>query len=192
MTDDIQVRRIGADEVDQRLERLADILIDCVANGDSVSFLPPLTRRRARVYWRSVADAVICNGCALLAAEDGAGQIVGTTQMVPATSENQLHSARVVKVLVERSARRRGIGRRMLRAVSELARKEGKTLLTLSTTTGSAAERLYASSGWASSPGVCSPLTAHIARRPSSTSISDTTKLASRLLFTDHICPVPF
>ncbi|MCA6104581.1 MULTISPECIES: GNAT family N-acetyltransferase [Bradyrhizobium] len=148
MTDDIQVRRIGADEVDKRLERLADILIDCVANGDSVSFLPPLTRRRALVYWRSVADAVVCNGCALLAAEDGAGQIVGTIQMVPAASENQLHSARVVKVLVERSARRRGIGRRLLSAVSELARKEGKTLLTLSTTTGSAAERLYASEGW--------------------------------------------
>lgn len=130
------------------MERLTDILIDCVAHGDSVSFLPPPTRRRALVYWRSVADAVICNRCVLLAAEDGAGQIVGTTQMVPAASENQLHSARVVKVLVERSARRRGIGRRLLSGVSELARKEGKTLLTLSTATGSAAERLYASEGW--------------------------------------------
>ncbi|MGN8544570.1 N-acetyltransferase family protein [Bradyrhizobium sp. 13971] len=148
MTDDIRVRRIGADDVNKRLERLADILIDCVAYGNSVSFLPPLTRRRALVYWRSVADAVSCNGCVLLAAEDGAGQIVGTIQMVPAASENQLHSARVVKVLVERSARRRGVGRRMLWAVSELARNEGKSLLTLSTTTGSAAEHLYASEGW--------------------------------------------
>ncbi|QHP66019.1 N-acetyltransferase (plasmid) [Bradyrhizobium sp. LCT2] len=148
MTDDIQVRRIGADEVDRRLERLADILIDCVAHGDSVSFLSPLSRRRALAYWRSVADAVICNERVLLAAEDSTGQIVGTVQMVPAASENQMHSARVVKVLVERSARRRGIGRWLLSAVSELARKEGKMLLTLSTTTGSAAERLYASEGW--------------------------------------------
>jgi hypothetical protein len=38
MTDDILVRRIGADEVDKRLERLADILVDCVAHGASVSF----------------------------------------------------------------------------------------------------------------------------------------------------------
>ncbi|MVT71204.1 hypothetical protein GPL21_39910 [Bradyrhizobium pachyrhizi] len=39
MTDDIQIRRIGADEVDKRLERLADILIDCVARGGQ----PPAT-----------------------------------------------------------------------------------------------------------------------------------------------------
>lgn len=49
--------------------------------------------------------------------------------MVPAASENQLHSARVVKVLVERSARRRGIGPRLLSAGSELARKEGKDVV---------------------------------------------------------------
>ncbi|WFU68257.1 GNAT family N-acetyltransferase [Bradyrhizobium brasilense] len=69
--------------------------------------------------------------------------------MVPAASENQLHSARIVKVLVERSARRRGIGRRLISAVSELARKAGKTLLTLRITTGSAAERLYGQRGMA-------------------------------------------
>lgn len=66
MTDDIQVRRIGADEVDKRLERPADILIDCVATASRSAFLPPLTRRRALAYWRHVADAVVCNQCVLL------------------------------------------------------------------------------------------------------------------------------
>ncbi|WP_164937368.1 MULTISPECIES: GNAT family N-acetyltransferase [Bradyrhizobium] len=100
------------------------------------------------MYWRSIADAVICNESVLLAAEDSTGQIVGTVQMVPAAFANQMHSAQVVKLLVGRSARRRGIGRWLLSAVSELAQKEGKMLLTLITTTGSAAERLYASDGW--------------------------------------------
>ncbi|WP_439396740.1 GNAT family N-acetyltransferase [Bradyrhizobium sp. PMVTL-01] len=69
-----------------------------------------------RWYWRSVADAVICNERVLLAAEDSTGQIFGTVQMVPAASENQMHSAQVVKLLVGRSARRRGIGRWLLSA----------------------------------------------------------------------------
>ncbi|MCP1909409.1 MULTISPECIES: hypothetical protein [Bradyrhizobium] len=38
MTGDIQVRRIGADEVDKRLERLADILIDCVVTASRSAF----------------------------------------------------------------------------------------------------------------------------------------------------------
>ncbi|MGY3591730.1 hypothetical protein [Bradyrhizobium sp. USDA 4350] len=38
MTDDIQVRRIGADEVDKRLERLAGILVDCVAQATRSAF----------------------------------------------------------------------------------------------------------------------------------------------------------
>nr|WP_094193719.1 GNAT family N-acetyltransferase [Bradyrhizobium viridifuturi] len=96
--------------------------------------------------------------------------------MIPAASENQLHSARVVKVLVDTNARRRGIGRRLISAVSDLARKEGKTLLTLSTATGSAAERLYASEGWQRVgiiPVCVLAPDGHIARRPSFTSISN-------------------
>ncbi|MGY4473535.1 hypothetical protein [Bradyrhizobium sp. USDA 3364] len=41
MTDDIQVRRIGADEVDKRLERLADILVDCVPQAIRSAFCHP-------------------------------------------------------------------------------------------------------------------------------------------------------
>jgi ribosomal protein S18 acetylase RimI-like enzyme len=85
---------------------------------------------------------------ALLVAEERGGGIVGTVQLQLATPENQPHRADVAKMLVHSRARRRGIARRLMRAVEETAREEGRTLLVLDTVTGSDADRLYASAGW--------------------------------------------
>lgn len=146
--DDICIRRLGSKELDGCIDGLADVLMDCVMGGASVSFLAPLHRSRAQLYWRQIADEVACNARILLVAEDSSGRILGTVQMVHAPSENQAHKAEVAKVLVARNARRRGIGRRLLAAVTDLARHEGKTLLTLSVITDSIAERLYEKEGW--------------------------------------------
>jgi len=43
---------------DAQIDGLADVLIDCVEGGASVSFMHPLTRGRAVEFWRRVA------GCA--------------------------------------------------------------------------------------------------------------------------------
>ena len=43
---------------DEQIDGLADVLIDCVEGGASVSFMLPLTRERAVAYWRHVADEV--------------------------------------------------------------------------------------------------------------------------------------
>jgi len=51
-------------------------------------------------------------------------------------------------MLVHPAARRRGIGRALMMALEEIARGEGKTLLTLDTVTGSPAEFLYTSLGF--------------------------------------------
>ncbi|RDU97507.1 hypothetical protein [Trinickia dinghuensis] len=40
------------------IDVLADVLIDCVEGGASVSFMLPISRRTAVEFWRSVADAV--------------------------------------------------------------------------------------------------------------------------------------
>ncbi len=51
------VRRLHA--VDEaQVEALADVLIDCVEGGASVSFMHPLTRDRAAAFWRRVAQGV--------------------------------------------------------------------------------------------------------------------------------------
>jgi GNAT superfamily N-acetyltransferase len=51
-------------------------------------------------------------------------------------------------MLVHRRARRQGIAQRLMAAVDEVARAEGKTVLVLDTVTGGDAERLYARAGW--------------------------------------------
>lgn len=129
------------------LEGLADLVIDCVAGGASVSFMNPLTRERALKFWQQVAEGVAANDRALLVAEDAAG-ICGTVQLVFARPENQPHRADVAKMLVHRRAQRQGLGEGLMRACEALALECGKWLLVLDTVSDSDAARLYQRLGW--------------------------------------------
>lgn len=132
---------------DALIEELADVLIDCVEGGASVSFMHPLPRRRAVEFWRGVARGVTAGERALLVAEDAAG-VCGTVQLVLDQPENQPHRADLSKMLVHRRARRRGVGVALMRAAEAAARECGKSLLVLDTVTGGDAERLYEQLGW--------------------------------------------
>jgi GNAT superfamily N-acetyltransferase len=132
---------------DAEIEGLADVLIDCVDGGASVSFMHPLAPAKAQSFWRRVAAGVEAGERALLVAEDDAG-IVGTVQLVLDQPDNQPHRADLAKMLVHRRARRRGLGAALVGAAEETARDCGKSLLVLDTVTGSDAERLYARLGW--------------------------------------------
>ena len=128
------------------LQGLADLLIDCVEGGASVSFMLPLPMPKALDFWRGVADGVARGGRALIVAEDARG-IVGTVQLILDQPENQPHRADLSKMLVHRRGRRRGVGASLLRAAEEVARACGKSLLVLDTASGDAG-RLYARLGW--------------------------------------------
>ncbi len=132
---------------DRAIEALSDVLIDCVEGGASVSFMLPMTRDKARAFWRRVAAGVERGERIVVVAEDETGAIIGTAQVVNAESENQPHRADVAKMLVKRSARRRGAGELLLEAAERAARDAGKTLLVLDTASAEA-ERLYTRSGW--------------------------------------------
>ena len=132
---------------DDEMHALAELLIDCVDGGASVSFMHPLSAENALVFWRGVADGVARGDRALLVAEDDAG-IVGTVQLVLAQPDNQPHRADLAKMLVHRRARRQGLGEALMQAAEHLARDCGKSLLVLDTVTGSDGERLYARLGW--------------------------------------------
>jgi GNAT superfamily N-acetyltransferase len=140
------IRRLQAVDERQR-EELVGVLMDCVEGGASVSFMHPLTRDRAEVFWRGVAEDVGAGAKALLVAQDEAG-ICGTVQLLLHQPENQPHRADVAKMLVHRRARRRGLGAALMRAAEQTARDCGKTLLVLDTVTGGDAERLYDRLGW--------------------------------------------
>ena len=141
-----RIRRL-AKVTDYEKQALAELLIDCVDGGASVSFMHPLSMEKALAFWRSVTDGVARDERALLVAEDDAG-IVGTVQLVLAQPENQPHRADLAKMLVHRRARRQGLGEALMHAAEQLARDCGKSLLVLDTVTGSDGERLYARVGW--------------------------------------------
>ena len=139
------LRRLHTVSVAQ-IDALADVLIDCVEGGASVSFMLPISRATATSFWQSVAADVANGDRALIIAEDALG-ICGTVQLVLDQPENQPHRADVSKMLVHRRARRRGLGEALMQIAEATARECGKTLLVLDTANGTA-ERLYERLGW--------------------------------------------
>ena len=141
----MQIRRIArATAAD--IEGLADVLVDCVEGGASVSFMLPMTRDKALAFWRKVAQSAVQGERILLVAQEGE-RIVGTVQVVHDLPENQPHRADISKMLVHRSMRKRGAGEALMRAAEEAAAQAGKSLLVLDTASADA-ERLYERCGW--------------------------------------------
>jgi len=146
VSDAIRIRRL--DTIGEReIDGLSDVLIDCVEGGASVSFMLPMTRAKAETFWRGMAASAARGERVVLAAEDAAGGIVGTVQVIWAQPENQPHRGDLAKMLVHRRARRQGIGGALLTSAEDSARHAGKTLLVLDTASDEA-ERLYVRHGW--------------------------------------------
>ncbi len=143
----IDIRRLDAGEVCAQLDGLAAVLVDCVEGGASVGYLAPFSHQEAREVYEGYA-AEVDRGCRLLLAAFAEGTLVGTVQVVFAPHPNQPHRADIARMLVRRSARRRGVGRRLMERAEAEARAEGRTLLVLDTVTGDSAERLYERLGW--------------------------------------------
>ena len=139
------VRRLAAPTAAE-LDALATVLVDCVEGGASVSFMHPLPRERALAFWQEVAASAARGERVLLVAEDEEG-LCGTVQVLLAMPENQPHRGDLMKMLVHRRARRRGVGEALMRAAEAAARDHGKTLLVLDTASAEA-ERLYERTGW--------------------------------------------
>lgn len=145
--DPIEVRRLRGPELRTQLSALADILADCVAGGASVSYLEPFSHADARAAFADWASEVE-RGRRLILAAIAEGEVVGTVQVIFAVPPNQPHRGEIAKLLVHRSARRRGVAQLLMERAESEARAEGKTLLVLDTVTGDAAERLYTRLGW--------------------------------------------
>jgi GNAT superfamily N-acetyltransferase len=137
------IRTLSAEETGARAEALAEVLLDCIAGGASVSFMRDFSPADAAAYWRSIAGEVRAGRRVLFAA----GDVDGTAQLILDTPPNQPHRGELAKMLVHRRARRLGLGRALLAAVEEEALRRGRTLLTFDTMTGSDAERMYLACG---------------------------------------------
>jgi GNAT superfamily N-acetyltransferase len=76
------------------------------------------------------------------------GRLAGSVQLDCDTPPNQPHRADIKKLLVHPDFRRRGLGKRLLAAAEDEARRHGRNLLTLDTRTGDRGEPLYLSVGY--------------------------------------------
>jgi ribosomal protein S18 acetylase RimI-like enzyme len=143
----IEIRRLDAAGARAHLDGLAAVLADCVAGGASVSYMAPFTHEDARAAFEAVADDV-ARGRRLLIAALAGGRVVGTVQVVLALPPNQPHRAEIAKLLVHRSARRRGVAEQLMERAEAEARAEGRSLLVLDAVSDGDAARLYSRLGW--------------------------------------------
>ncbi len=141
------IRRLAGEEILARLDELAEVLLDCVEGGASVSFMWPLPRSGR---WPSGAASArawrATNACCWWRKRRGGSSVPCNCSST--NRRDQSHRADVAKMLVHRRARRRGIGEALMGELDRLARACGKSLLVLDTVSGSAAERLYLKTGW--------------------------------------------
>jgi GNAT superfamily N-acetyltransferase len=140
--------RLDAGRLLDRVEGLADLLVDTVDGGASVGFLAPLDRPAAVAWWKERAEGVAAGRLAVWAAHDG-DRVVGTVSLDFPDKPNSRHRAELVKLMIHRDARGQGLGRRLLVTAEEAAAAAGVTLLHLDTETDSPAELLYRTAGWA-------------------------------------------
>ncbi len=147
MPADLEIRRLAGADLRDHLDGLAAVLADCVDGGASVSYMAPFSHADARAAFEGFA-AEVDGGRRLVLAAVEDGELVGTVQVVLALPPNQPHRGEIAKLLVRRSARRRGIAQALMERAEAEARAEGKTLLVLDTVTGDPGERVYERLGW--------------------------------------------
>jgi GNAT superfamily N-acetyltransferase len=142
-----EIVSLAAPVGDPALDELANVLVDCVEGGASVSFMSPFSQQEALAFFRKVADAVAAADTVLLAARLE-GKIVGTVQLGLDMPPNQPHRGDIRKMLVHRAWRGHGIGAALMARAEEEARRHGRWLLVLDTVPGADGHRLYLRAGW--------------------------------------------
>ena len=126
---------------------LADILVEVVAHGGSVSFMHPLALPAALAFWQASLAAAARGERVLLGAWDGE-LLVGTVTVLLDCPPNQPHRAEIAKLMTRVSHRGRGVAAALMRDAEALAGARGKTLLVLDTASEGGAAGLYRGLGY--------------------------------------------
>ncbi|PTE09334.1 GNAT family N-acetyltransferase [Mesorhizobium helmanticense] len=136
----IEIRALAQAPSTQAL--LADLLIETVAAGGSVSFMHPLSQEAAGAFWAKSLVAAARGERAVLGAWDGE-VLVGTVTLLLDCPPNQPHRAEIAKLMTRVEHRGKGVATRLMRAAEILAAEQGRTLLVLDTATEEGASHLY-------------------------------------------------
>ncbi len=147
MTAGVSIDTLDAETYLAAIPELAALLVDAVESGAGVSFLGGVTAEETGRWWASISDEVADGTITVFVARLD-DRIVGCVLLARSTIPNSPHRAEIRRMLVDRSARRRGVARLLLAAAEDRARADGRWLLVLDTVTGSPADALYRSLGW--------------------------------------------
>ena len=129
------------------VEALADLLIEVVADGGSVSFMHPLSREDARAFWTGSLAAAGQGDRIVLGAFVG-DELAGTLTLLTRCPPNQPHRAEFAKMMTRMAFRGRGIASALIERAEALAVEGGKTLIVLDTAADGGAARLYERAGF--------------------------------------------
>ena len=143
----VVVEVLDAPRYREAIDGLAALLVDAVEGGAGVNFMAGVTVDETRAWWEGRVDGVDSGMVVPIVARDGE-RIVGSAVLLYAWNPNSPHRAEISKVLVHSTARRQGLGRRLMEAAEARARADGRWLLVLDTVTGSDADTFYRAIGW--------------------------------------------
>jgi ribosomal protein S18 acetylase RimI-like enzyme len=144
----VTITELSADEAERELRGLGALLHACVHDGASIGFVLPHPQSESEAYWaEEVLPKLRQGGLTLLVARED-GRIAGSVQLDCDTPPNQPHRAELRKLLVHPEFRRRGLARALMAEAERLAVRRSRSLITLDTRTGDAAEGLYLSLGY--------------------------------------------
>jgi GNAT superfamily N-acetyltransferase len=123
------------------------LTVDAVDGGASLGWDAPLDPEDAARYWEARIPRFDGDDCALLAAFAG-DDLVGAVQRERGHWPTTRHRAKVVRLMVLRAWRRRGIARALLDELEDDAFVRGIDLLMLETAPGEPGEALCRALGY--------------------------------------------
>lgn len=141
------IQRLNAEEADDQIASLIDLLRDAVEGGASIGFIPPLLVGEAWDYWEKVI-ADVGTGCRELLVVTVDGALAGSVQVALETRPNGAHRAEIQKLMVHHHFRQRGLGSALMQAAEDTVRQTGRSLIVLDTRQGDSAEALYRKLGY--------------------------------------------
>ncbi len=142
------VVELSPSDIEMHFADLSRVLMDSVRDGAAISFMETLTDEAAARFWREDVRSGVESGNRLLFGAFVEDRLVGTVQLVVGMPPNQPHRAEISKMVVHPESRRLGLGKALMTAALDAAKRANKTLVTLDTRTGDVSEALYRSLGF--------------------------------------------
>ncbi len=142
---EVKIRPLN--DTPQICSALSEILIETVANGDSVGFMHPLALDEADRFWQDSLAEAAKGKRIVLGAFDGES-LVGTFTLVLKLPPNQPHRGELAKLIIRISHRGRGIGTALMLKAERLAIERGRTLLVLDTAVDGGPWQMYEGLGY--------------------------------------------